>query len=88
MTDEKLRRSLDELREELARLESEEAAVRERIDALISGVESRLESPDEAGEDHTLVEDLQRAVTEFETSHPRATAILNQIMVTLGNMGI
>ena len=65
-----------------------DAAPRLGIDTLIAGVESRLESPDDADEHRSLVEELRRSVAEFETSHPRTTAILNEIMVTLGNMGI
>ena len=88
MSDQKLRQSLDELRSELERLEAEEAQVRDRLDALISGVEMRLEKPEDASHHQTLVEDVRQSISQFEVSHPRATAILNEIMVTLGNMGI
>jgi len=88
MSDEQLRQSLSELRSELERLESEEAQVRERLDALISGVETRLEKPTDTAHHQSLVQDLRQSISQFEVSNPRATAILNQIMVTLGNMGI
>ena len=88
MSDEKLRKSLDELRSELERLEAEEAQVRERLNALIAGVETRLDSPGGTDQNQSLAQDLRRTISEFEVSHPRATAILNEIMVTLGNMGI
>ena len=88
MSDEKLRKSLDELRSELERLEAEEAQVRERLNALIADVETQIDSPGDAEQGQSLVQDLRRSISEFEVSHPRATAILNQIMVTLGNMGI
>lgn len=88
MSDQKLRESLEELRSELERLETEEAQVRERLDALISGVESRLDKPDDASLHQSLVQDLRQSISQFEVSHPRTTAILNEIMVTLGNMGI
>lgn len=88
MPDKRLRQSLNELRSELERLEAEEAQVRERLDALISGVETRLEQPDDAAHHQSLVQDVRQTISEFEVSHPRATAILNEIMVTLGNMGI
>ncbi len=42
MSDEQLRQSLTELRSELERLDAEEAEVRERLDALIAGIETRL----------------------------------------------
>lgn len=88
MPDKRLRQSLNELRSELERLEAEEAQVRERLDALISGVETRLEQPDDAAHHQSLVQDVRDTIAEFEVSHPRTTAILNEIMVTLGNMGI
>ncbi len=88
MPDEKLRRSLEDLRSELERLEAEEAQVRERLSALIAGVETRLEKPEDSAHHQSLVQDLRQSISQFEVSNPRATAILNQIMVTLGNMGI
>ena len=88
MSDDKLRRSLDELRSELERLNTEEAQIRERLDALISGVETRLEKPGDTAHHQSLVQDLRQSISQFEVSHPRTTAVLNEIMVTLGNMGI
>lgn len=88
MSDEQLRQSLSELRSELDRLEAEEAQIRERLDALISGVETRLDKPEDAAHHQSLVQDVRQSISEFEVSHPRTTAILNEIMVTLGNMGI
>jgi seryl-tRNA synthetase len=88
MSDEQLRQSLNELRSELERLKSEEAQIRERLDALISSVETGLEKPEDTAHLQSLVQDLRQSISQFEVSHPRATGILNQIMVTLGNMGI
>jgi len=86
MPDEQLRRSLAELRAELARLESDEAHVRARLDALIAGIETRLETPENHVHHSSLVEDLRSSILQFEASHPRATAILNQVMAALGNV--
>lgn len=88
MSDEKLRQALEELRSELERLETEEAQVRERLDALIAGVETRLEKPGDTSHHQSLMQEVRQSISQFEVSHPRATAILNEIMVTLGNMGI
>ena len=87
MSDEQLRQSLTELRSELERLEAEETAVRERLYALITGVETRLDAPGDIAHHHSLIRDLRRSTLQLEVSHPRATAILNQIMATLGNIG-
>ncbi|MGH8544177.1 MAG: DUF4404 family protein, partial [Gammaproteobacteria bacterium] len=35
-----------------------------------------------------LVANVQGAIRHFEVEHPRATAILNDIMVALSNIGI
>ncbi len=87
MSDELLRQSLTELRSELERLEAEGAEVRERLDALVAGIETRLDTPDDTAHHHSLVRDLRRSTLKLEVSHPRATAILNRIMATLGNIG-
>ena len=87
MVDEQLRQSLTELRAELDRLEAEEAEVRERLNALIASVETHVDTPGDTAHHEFLVQDLRRSVLELEVSHPRATAILNQIMATLGNIG-
>ena len=87
MSDEQLRQSLTELRSELERLEAEEAEVRERLDALIAGIETRLDAPGDIAHHHSLVRDLRRSTLQLEVSHPRATAILDRIMATLGNIG-
>ena len=52
MSDEKLRQSLTELRSELERLEAEEAEVRDRLDALIAGIETRLDAPGDVAHHH------------------------------------
>ena len=87
MSDEQLRQSLADLRSELERLEAEEAEVRDRLDALIVGIETRLDAPGDIAHHHSLVRDLRRSILQLEVSHPRATGILNQMMATLGNIG-
>ena len=87
MSDEQLRQSLTDLRSELERMEAEEAEVRERIGVLIAGIETRLDAPGDIAHHHSLVRNLRRSILQLEVSHPSATAILNQIMATLGNIG-
>ena len=88
MPERKLRESLEALRAEIQRLEAGDAQARERLDALIAELEARLEHPDDAERHEDLVRSVSDAIAEFEVSHPRATGILNHIMVTLSNMGI
>ena len=87
MSDEQLRQSLTELRSEVRRLESEEAKARGRLDSLIASIEARLDAPSNSAHDDSLVRDLRRSILQLEVSHPRATAILNQIMTALANLG-
>lgn len=87
MSDEKLRQELERLRSEAANLDSQDEAGRERLNGVIEQLEKRL-SEDEENDDESLFEQVQESIAHFETQHPRATTILNEIMVTLSNMGI
>lgn len=82
-----LEQSLERLRGELETLDA--AGDTTRLRALIDEVESQLDAL-ESGEDDdgTLVDGLRTQIEQFEVEHPRVTAILNDIMVTLSNMGI
>ena len=88
MTYNSLKDELEKLRSEINTLASENTSAREKLDSLITDIEKKLDHP--ADEDHhtTLIRNLKDAIAQFETQHPRATAILNDIMVTLSNMGI
>jgi len=74
------------LRKEINRLAVDDVESRKRLDQLITDLEAKLEKPDE--ENDGLMVNLKDAIKHFEAEHPRATAILNDIMVTLSNMGI
>lgn len=87
MSKEALRNDLEKLRSELNEPFDSRPESREKLNNLLNDLESRLESED-YGEDHNLLESIRDYISRFETEHPRATAILNDIMVTLSNMGI
>lgn len=87
MSEQQLRQELERLKQEAANLAADDKAGRERLDNLIQQLEKRL-AEDEENDDEGLFDQLQEAVSHFEAKHPRATAILNDIMVTLSNMGI
>ena len=86
MKNHQLRDDLQKLRNEINHVAAEDIESREKLNQLISELEAKLENPEE--EDDNLIENLKDAIAHFETEHPRATAILNDIMVTLSNMGI
>jgi hypothetical protein len=76
---------VDQLESEINQLDSLETDKKQKLENLIQDIEKGLESdslPDE------LRESLSESVAEFEVSHPRMTGIINDIMVTLSNLGI
>lgn len=87
MSEDKLRQELERLRSEAANLSADDNAGRERLNRVIEQLEKRL-AEDQENDDETLFEQLRESISHFEAEHPRATAILNDIMVTLSNMGI
>jgi hypothetical protein len=88
MTGDKLRDDLERLRVELARLTRDDSTARNTLDSLINDIERRIKEPEDTAAHHGLVTSIRDAIRQFEAEHPRATAILNDIMVTLSNMGI
>ncbi|MGE0483161.1 MAG: DUF4404 family protein [Gammaproteobacteria bacterium] len=88
MSKQELKDSLGALRRELTELGPGSEAARARLSALADEMEHELEAL-ETPEDHaSLVDKVQQQVEAFEVEHPRVTNILNDIMVTLSNLGI
>lgn len=79
------------LREQLQRLSAElnalplDADKRDSITRLIADIESQL---DDGSADDSLVEQVEIVMSSFEAEYPRVAAILNNIVTTLGNIGI
>ena len=88
MSKQKLHDDLEKLRNEINSLSEKDIESREKLDQLINVLEDKLENTDEDVQDQGVLNSLRDAIEHFETDHPRATAILNDIMVTLSNMGI
>ena len=87
MSKDNLRDDLERLREEVNQLSDASINTREKLNVLISDLEQRLDNENDE-DDSGLIENIRDYISSFETQHPRATAILNDIMVTLSNMGI
>lgn len=83
MSREQLEHLLGRLRDEVAALEQRGAAVQPQLRTLIDDIERQV-----AAEDTSVTSELKRRVEAFEVEHPRVTAILNDVMVTLSNLGI
>jgi hypothetical protein len=83
-----LKDSLRKLLEEIGKIESVDNQSREKLDRLASSVQLKLDHPQDARHHQHLIEHLDDAIDHFEVSHPDLTAIMNTIMMTLGNLGI
>lgn len=82
----KLTETLAALRTEIDQLHTDDIESKQRLEQLVENLEKKLEHPDD--DDHHLDEGIKDSITHFEVTHPRITAILNDIMMTLSNMGI
>lgn len=87
MSDKEITESIYNLRLAIQNLAGDHPKAGEALEDMLSQLEEKLESSSEAGHLH-LVDDMKGALTEFEVEHPAITATLNQLMVTLGGMGI
>ena len=87
MEKEELEQILADLKAELAASEFAAPSARQEIQRLINQIEDFLLA-DEMATEHALHEPINDAVTRFELSHPKLTALLNNISATLSNMGI
>jgi len=87
MPEQQLRNNLEKLRAEIDQVADSDTLAKARLNALINDIEACVD-PEQTSGDNKLVQNIKDTVAHFETEHPRATAILNDIMVTLSNMGI
>jgi hypothetical protein len=84
MTEHDLKTLLEQLRSELEAAEHGDPRDRERLQGLLGSLQHRLANPREDNEDEELLETISDALTRYEVEHPRITAVLNRIMVSLG----
>ncbi|MGH8487789.1 MAG: DUF4404 family protein [Gammaproteobacteria bacterium] len=88
MSETRLREHLERLREQVNDLGARKPESIERLNRLITDIESQLENRGDQTRHEDLIANVQGAIRHFEVEHPRATAILNDIMVALSNIGI
>ena len=90
MTDAKrLEASLRDLRAEIAELPLSDAETRRRLHTLIQDLEQALDDPAGIGDERkSLGEQLRTAVLRLEASHPRVAGVVNEVIESLGSMGI
>lgn len=87
MSVEDLRSLIERLREEVDALPSNDIDARKRLNAILQELEKKITEPG-TEDHHGLVSDLQDSIKEMEVRHPETTSLLNNIMMTLANMGI
>jgi len=88
MSENKLRDDIEKLRDEIKTLSTDKDISKEKLESLLQEIESGLETKTQNNQKSKLLAGLKESLGHFETEHPRATAIINDIMVTLSNMGI
>lgn len=88
MSNEDPRVIIERLRAEIDSVEGDRPEVRERLDALVAELSQHLEAPAESAPTEDLMDRLQASIEHYEVEYPRATALLNDLMVKLGSMGI
>lgn len=84
MSEDHLHEQLQRLADELESLPPDDAH-RATIEALIADIELQL---NEGFADESLVDQVEAAVSTFEVEHPQIAAVLNNIVITLGNIGV
>ncbi|GAB6046577.1 DUF4404 family protein [Methyloparacoccus murrellii] len=87
MAEKEINEALFTLRREVEQLEDSHPELKDKLDALLGSLEERLDVSENPHELH-LVEDFKAAVSQFEVEHPTAAGVLNELMITLGNLGI
>lgn len=78
---------MDRLRSEVEALPSDDVDARRRLNAIVEELDKKLTEPG-TEDHHGLVNNLQTSIKELEVRHPDTTSLLNNIMMTLANMGI
>ena len=78
-----VKKSIAELKGELEKTPNETGIFEETLESAKEGIEH---FTPEAVKD--LVQTLQKEADEFEVEHPRITALINNVMTSLSNLGI
>ncbi|TWT39302.1 DUF4404 family protein [Blastopirellula retiformator] len=90
MTDaDQLRLKLQELQAELRDIDEMDAETRRLLEGAMEEIHDALNQDNSDALQHpSLVDNLNKATQEFETSHPGLTRIIGNMVDILGNTGI
>ena len=84
----RLRTDLERLREEIARTDAGDRESLARLEQLAADVQRELDEERMVGDPAGLVQELEESISGFEARHPNLTAIVNNMLVALGSMGV
>ena len=84
MSEEKIRQEIEELRQELESASDISLANKDKLLVLVGDIEAQLQSK----EQHSLVDQADEMIADFEVSHPTLAAVIKRTMETLANIGI
>jgi DNA repair exonuclease SbcCD ATPase subunit len=87
MPTQRLQELLSKLQEEVDQLGDSSQKERERLESLISEIQTTLDQ-DDADQQASLLDSLRNKLGEFESAHPTASGIVRRLMQALGDMGI
>ena len=84
VTESRLHQELEQLRREIEALPLEEGD-KERLAGLVEDIETH-DAADLAP--HHILDSLDQQISRFEAEHPTLTGVLNNLLVSLSNMGV
>ncbi|MFT6757337.1 MAG: transcriptional antiterminator [Chitinophagales bacterium] len=84
MSEEKIRQEIEELRQELESASDISLASKDKLLVLVGDIEAQLQSK----EQHSLADQADEMIADFEVSHPTLAAVIKRTMETLANIGI
>lgn len=87
MAEKEINEALFTLRREVEQMEDNHPELKDKLDALLTQLEEKLETSEDTHQLH-LMDDFKEAVSKFEVEHPTATGVLSELMLTLSNLGI
>jgi hypothetical protein len=89
MSDQNLRELLEKLHNELEKIEVTDEEGRKRLRHLDADIRELLKRSGEKIEtEEPMLERFQESIDHFETSYPRLTMLISQMMTILSNAGI
>ncbi|MFQ3324278.1 MAG: hypothetical protein ACI90U_002104 [Pseudomonadales bacterium] len=84
MSEEKIRQEIEELRQELEVANDISPASKDKLLVLVGDIEAQLQSDPQ----HSLTDQADEMIADFEVSHPTIAAVIKRTMETLANIGI